>query len=107
MTAARAVALANRRFLRYRQGDGDRTRYRRFPGDRNRPQHRTIHRTRRGDLPRPHVTNDESVATVVKQVIDQFGHIDVLVNNVGVGATGADADVVDQSNQTIPNWSSF
>src|SRR6478672_10178754 len=35
------------------------------------------------------VTNDESVATVVKQVIDQFGHIDVLVNNAGVGATGA------------------
>jgi NADP-dependent 3-hydroxy acid dehydrogenase YdfG len=29
------------------------------------------------------------VATVVKQVIDQFGHIDVLVNNAGVGATGA------------------
>ena len=35
------------------------------------------------------VTSDESVASVVKQVIDQFGHIDVLVNNAGVGATGA------------------
>jgi NAD(P)-dependent dehydrogenase (short-subunit alcohol dehydrogenase family) len=31
------------------------------------------------------VTNDESVATVVKQVIDQFGHIDVLINNAGHG----------------------
>ena len=35
------------------------------------------------------VTSDESVASAVKQVIDQFGHIDVLVNNAGVGTTGA------------------
>jgi NAD(P)-dependent dehydrogenase (short-subunit alcohol dehydrogenase family) len=35
------------------------------------------------------VTSDESVASVVQQVIHRFGHIDVLVNNAGVGATGA------------------
>jgi NAD(P)-dependent dehydrogenase (short-subunit alcohol dehydrogenase family) len=41
------------------------------------------------------VTNDESVATVVKQVIDQFGHIDVLVNNAGVGDNDVDAQTQD------------
>ncbi len=35
------------------------------------------------------VASDESVTTVVQQVIERFGRIDVLVNNAGVGAAGA------------------
>jgi NAD(P)-dependent dehydrogenase (short-subunit alcohol dehydrogenase family) len=35
------------------------------------------------------VTSDESVATVVRQVIERFGRVDVLVNNAGTGAAGA------------------
>ncbi|MEV5721119.1 oxidoreductase [Amycolatopsis mediterranei] len=35
------------------------------------------------------VTSDESVSAVVGQVIERFGHIDVLVNNAGIGSAGA------------------
>ena len=35
------------------------------------------------------VTSDESVSTVVQQVIERFGRLDVLVNNAGTGAAGA------------------
>jgi NAD(P)-dependent dehydrogenase (short-subunit alcohol dehydrogenase family) len=35
------------------------------------------------------VTSDESVSTLARRVIEQFGRIDVLVNNAGTGAAGA------------------
>ena len=35
------------------------------------------------------VTSDESVRSLVNQVVAQFGRIDVLVNNAGLGVTGA------------------
>jgi short-subunit dehydrogenase len=35
------------------------------------------------------VTSDESVALLVKRVLGQFGRIDVLVNNAGMGMSGA------------------
>jgi short-subunit dehydrogenase len=38
------------------------------------------------------VASDESVTAAVGQVIQRFGRIDVLVNNAGVGSTGAAED---------------
>src|SRR5438093_7412651 len=35
------------------------------------------------------VSDDASVTAVIQQVIDRFGRIDVLVNNAGVGSSGA------------------
>ena len=35
------------------------------------------------------VTSDDSVALLIKRVVAQFGRIDVLVNNAGMGASGA------------------
>ncbi|HXT44093.1 MAG TPA: oxidoreductase [Pseudonocardiaceae bacterium] len=39
------------------------------------------------------VTSDESVSSVVGQVIARFGRLDVLVNNAGVGANGAAEEI--------------
>ena len=47
------------------------------------------------------VTSDESVAALTSRVIDEFGRIDVLVNNAGTGLAGAAEESSISQAQTV------
>jgi NAD(P)-dependent dehydrogenase (short-subunit alcohol dehydrogenase family) len=48
------------------------------------------------------VASDESVRSLVGEVIDRFGRIDVLVNNAGMGAVGAgEESSIDQAKEVF------
>jgi NAD(P)-dependent dehydrogenase (short-subunit alcohol dehydrogenase family) len=53
------------------------------------------------------VASDESVTTVVQQVIQRFGRLDVLVNNAGTGAAGAAEESSVAQTQRIFNVNVF
>ena len=47
------------------------------------------------------VTDDQSVAGAVREVLDRSGRIDVLVNNAGVGSAGASEESSVAQDQTV------
>jgi NAD(P)-dependent dehydrogenase (short-subunit alcohol dehydrogenase family) len=53
------------------------------------------------------VASDASAAATVKQVIDRFGRIDVLINNAGVGSMGAVEEISIAQAQAVFNINVF